>query len=72
MRSPLYQQFLAVLTARGIAAASDGADGVTVHGVPQDQIGQLAFDHGIVLYEIAAVSSDLEDVFLQLTAAEAA
>ena len=33
----------------------------------QEPIGQLAFDHGVVLHEIAAESSNLKDVFFDLT-----
>ena len=36
-------------------------------GSTQAAVGQLAFDHGVVLHEIAAESSNLEDVFFDLT-----
>jgi len=49
----------------------NGGDTLTVTGVAQEAIGQLAFDHGIVLYEIAAESNSLEQVFLDLTTASA-
>ena len=51
----------------GFDADYDGADALVVAGSSQEAIGQLAFDHGVVLYEIAAESSNLEDVFFDLT-----
>ena len=50
-----------------IDAAHDGPDSLVVVGSTQEAIGQLAFDHGVVLYEIAPESSNLEDVFFDLT-----
>jgi hypothetical protein len=40
---------------------------ITVSGASQQVVAQLAFDHGIVVYEIAAEASSLEDVFFTLT-----
>jgi hypothetical protein len=51
----------------GHDAAHDGPDSLVVAGSTQEAIGQLAFDHGVVLYEIAPESSNLEDVFFDLT-----
>jgi ABC-2 type transport system ATP-binding protein len=41
---------------------------LTVTGGSQETIAQIAFDHGVVVYEIAAESATLEDAFLVLTA----
>ena len=38
-----------------------------VDAVSPDRISRLAFDHGVVLYEIAAEAANLEDVFFDLT-----
>jgi hypothetical protein len=40
---------------------------VTVSGARQHAVAHLAFDHQIVVYEIAAEASSLEDVFFDLT-----
>ena len=69
VRSPQYDELLRALTDHGYAAHSDGTDLITVTGADQREIGQLAFDHGVVLYEINSPSSNLEEVFLDLTAA---
>jgi ABC-2 type transport system ATP-binding protein len=67
VRSPQLETLAGVLTAWGFDAQRDGAEALTVSGAAQEQIGQLAFDHGVVLHEIAAESSNLEDVFFDLT-----
>jgi ABC-2 type transport system ATP-binding protein len=67
VRSPQYEQLAAALAEHGHDAAHDGPDSLVVSGATQEAIGQLAFDHGVVLYEIAPESSNLEDVFFDLT-----
>ena len=67
VRSPQLEKLAGVLTAWGFDAHRDGRDALVVVGAPQEQLGQLAFDHGVVLHEIAAESSNLEDVFFDLT-----
>jgi ABC-2 type transport system ATP-binding protein len=67
VRSPQLEQFAGVLTAWGFDADYDGVDALVVAGSSQESIGQLAFDNGVVLHEIAAESSNLEDVFFDLT-----
>src|SRR5215210_1659616 len=67
VRSPQSERLSAVLAEHGHDAARDGAGSLVVVGSTQEAIGQLAFDHGVVLYEIAPESSNLEDVFFDLT-----
>ena len=67
VRSPQYEKLSEVLASSGLTAWSDGADALLVAGETQEAIGQLAFDHGVVLYEIATEASNLEDVFFDLT-----
>jgi ABC-2 type transport system ATP-binding protein len=67
VRSPQYEVLAAVLAEHGHDAAHDGPDSLVVVGSTQEAIGQLAFDHGVVLYEITAEASNLEDVFFDLT-----
>src|ERR1700722_4328463 len=45
---------------------SDGSP--TVHGPPADQVGDLAFDHGVRLHELTVVRASLEAAFMELTA----
>jgi ABC-2 type transport system ATP-binding protein len=67
VRSPQLEKLAGVLTAWGFDADYEGVDSLVVVGSNQAKIGQLAFDHGVVLHEIAAESSNLEDVFFDLT-----
>src|SRR4051794_16297129 len=66
VRSPQLEQFAGVLTGWGFDADYDGVDALVVTGSSQASIGQLAFDNGVVLHQIAAESSNLEDVFFDL------
>jgi ABC-2 type transport system ATP-binding protein len=38
------------------------------HGLPADQIGDLAFGNGIRLHELAPAQASLEEAFMELTA----
>ena len=67
VRSPQLEKFAGVLTSGGFDADYEGIDALVVAGSSQASIGQLAFDHGVVLHEIADASSNLEDVFFDLT-----
>jgi ABC-2 type transport system ATP-binding protein len=67
LRSPELEKLANVLTARGLEARRDGPGALIATGAAQEQLGQIAFDHGIVLHEIAAEASSLEDVFFDLT-----
>jgi ABC-2 type transport system ATP-binding protein len=67
VRSPQLGRLDSVLRGAGMLAIRRGDDGLTVRGGGQEAIGQLAFDHGIVLYEICAESASLEEAFFELT-----
>jgi ABC-2 type transport system ATP-binding protein len=67
VRSPQLEKLAGVLTAWGFDADYDGVNALVVAGSTQESIGQLAFDHGVVLHEITTESSNLEDVFFDLT-----
>jgi ABC-2 type transport system ATP-binding protein len=55
------------LRAGGLDVSPGDGDAITVAGASQPAVAQLAFDLGIVVYEIAAQASSLEDVFFSLT-----
>jgi ABC-2 type transport system ATP-binding protein len=67
VRSPQLSRLATVLADRGhgITHEEDGA--LLVAGTTPADVGQLAFDHGVVLHEIAPETSNLEDVFFDLT-----
>ena len=71
VRSPHTDALAAVLTERGYRFDhTDGA--LVVSGVRSDDIGHLAFVHGLEVDELTIMHEDLEDVFLQLTNPSAA
>lgn len=66
VRSPKLTQLEKLVTARkATASKSDG--GLLVSGLKSDDIGKLAFENNIPIYELAPHSASLEDVFLELT-----
>jgi ABC-2 type transport system ATP-binding protein len=67
VRSAQPDALAAALHAGGLHALHRDGDEITVTGASQHDVAQLAFDHGIVVYEIAAEASSLEDVFFSLT-----
>jgi ABC-2 type transport system ATP-binding protein len=67
VRSPKLSQLEKLLKAQNIVAnKSDG--GLNIVGMKSDDIGKIAFEHSVPLYELAPQTASLEDVFLELTA----
>src|SRR4051812_44679547 len=71
-RSPQYDRLLAALTAEGLRAESEETDVVSVADATPETVGRLAFEHGIVIYELGVEASNLEAVFFDLTSTPAA
>jgi ABC-2 type transport system ATP-binding protein len=67
VRTPQAETLQALLAAQGIQADPDGADQLLAAGTTTEAVGKAAAAAGIVLYEMGAERSNLEDVFLQLT-----
>jgi ABC-2 type transport system ATP-binding protein len=58
----------AVATAGGTVAPTAEDGRLEVRGLTEDQVSDLAFAHGIRLYELAATHVSLERAFMELTA----
>ena len=69
VRTPRAQQLAATLAAHNATAQVLGADELRITGATSEQIGTLAAEHAIPIFEASTEASDLEDIFLQLTAA---
>jgi ABC-2 type transport system ATP-binding protein len=71
-RSPRVDQLRAALEEAGVKVASSEGDLLTLAGATTAQVGEIAAAKGIVLHELVAESSTLEEAFLDLTSQEAA
>jgi ABC-2 type transport system ATP-binding protein len=61
-----------LLSARGATVTPLAADQLQVTGLSGEQIGTIASEHAIPLFEAVTERDDLEDIFLQLTTSVAA
>jgi ABC-2 type transport system ATP-binding protein len=67
VRTPQAASLQPLLAAQGIRAELGGTDLLTAVDTSAEAVGRAAAAAGIVLYEMRAERSNLEDVFLQLT-----
>jgi ABC-2 type transport system ATP-binding protein len=67
VRSPRAAQLAAALAEHGASVRPLDAERVEVTGATVEQIGTLAAERAIAIFEIATETPDLEDVFLRLT-----
>jgi len=72
VRTPQAEALRSLLAAQGIQADPDGLDQLIAAGTTTEAVGTAAAAAGIVLYEMIAERSNLEDVFLQLTSQQGA
>jgi ABC-2 type transport system ATP-binding protein len=72
VRTPQAAALRPLLAAQGIHADPDGGDQLIAVGTTTEAVGQTAAAAGIVIYEMSAERSNLEDVFLQLTSQQGA
>jgi len=72
VRTPQAGALRSLLAAQGIQVDADGADQLTAVNTTTEAVGQTAAVAGIVIYEMRAERSNLEDVFLQLTSQQGA
>ncbi|MCU1621014.1 MAG: ABC-type multidrug transport system, ATPase component [Modestobacter sp.] len=72
VRSPQVAALAGLLRASGTTVtATDGStDGLTITGLPVDEVGRQAFAGGIELHELRAHTSGLEEVYFRLTAGQ--
>jgi ABC-2 type transport system ATP-binding protein len=69
VRTPRAEDLRAALTAAGATVKILAPDQLEITGATSEEIGTLAAERSIPLFETAVEAADLEDVFLQLTAA---
>ncbi len=67
VRSPKLTQLDKLLKARKVTTVK-AAGGLNVSGLSSEELGKIAFEHNVPLYELSPQRASLEDVFLELTA----
>jgi ABC-2 type transport system ATP-binding protein len=67
VRSPQAARLRELLDGAGITVADGGGEDRLVAAAAPEQVGELAAANGIVLHELTAETSSLEEAFLQLT-----
>jgi ABC-2 type transport system ATP-binding protein len=68
VRSPTAAELHEAVIRAGLEADARGDGTLLVHGAGPERVGELAAAAGIVLHELVAEQSSLEEVFLELTA----
>ena len=68
VRTPQLAELKELLTAMGTPFEQAGPDVLIAKNATSEAVGHAASDEGIVLYELTPQRSNLEDVFLELTA----
>ena len=67
VRTPQAAQLRELLLGDGVSVASSVPGQLDVIGLSSDQIGLLAADAGLALYELSPVRASLEEAFMELT-----
>jgi ABC-2 type transport system ATP-binding protein len=70
VRSPQADRLKALLEEAGLSVTSADGDLLIVGDGSTDRVGEIAAANGVVLHELAAERSTLEEAFLELTAGE--
>jgi ABC-2 type transport system ATP-binding protein len=67
VRTPQSAELAAALAGPAVTVSGAGSDLLDVQGLTAERIGQLAFDHGIVLYELTPQLASLEEAYMDMT-----
>jgi ABC-2 type transport system ATP-binding protein len=70
VRSPQLDLVRSALDARGAGTAMEDDGSLSVRGLDEAAIGELAARQGLVLHELAPRTASLEEVFMELTSGE--
>jgi ABC-2 type transport system ATP-binding protein len=68
VRTPQLDLLAKVVAAGGGVATSSGEGSLLVQGLPVERVGDIAFENGIRLHELAPARASLEQAFMELTA----
>jgi len=68
VRAADHEKLRAALQAHNGVVAEQNDDALSVTELSAEQVGQIAFDAGLAVYELTPQRASLEDVFMELTA----
>ena len=68
VRTPMADELIKAVTAKGATAATGDEGAIEVRGMTAAEVGDLAFEQAIRLHELATVRASLEEAFMELTA----
>jgi ABC-2 type transport system ATP-binding protein len=68
VRTPRAKQLADALSAHGASVQIVAPDWLEISGATNEQMGTLAAEHAIPIFETTTKAADLEDIFLRLTA----
>src|SRR5215468_1530322 len=67
VRTPQAARLAELVAGSGGTARPDGDNTLLVTGIPQEKLGDLAFDNGVRVHELAPLQASLEQAFMELT-----
>jgi ABC-2 type transport system ATP-binding protein len=67
VRSPRVQQLVELISGPDVTVDAVEPSVVEIRGLSSEQVGTLAAEHGIVLYELVPQMASLEEAFMELT-----
>ena len=70
VRTPDATRLRELVTGPSVSVTSPEPEVLEVSGLTSDQLGDLAFEHRIVLYELTPLQASLEEAFMELTRGE--
>jgi ABC-2 type transport system ATP-binding protein len=67
VRTPQRDALADLVSRRNARAVPDGDDALLVTGMAIDEVGDVAFDNGVRIHELALLQASLEQAFMELT-----
>ncbi len=68
VRTPEYARLATLLSARGVQVIEEPYGRLSLTGIEQEAVGDLAFAEGMVVHELTTRTATLEEAFLEATA----
>jgi ABC-2 type transport system ATP-binding protein len=69
VRTPQPDPLVAAVRRAGGEVVATTGDAITVHGLAPDKVGDLAYENGVRLHELAVTQASLEEAYMERTAA---